>query len=247
MIPFTPLIAHRGASAYAPENTLSAFVEAALRDAKWVEFDVMQAASGELMIFHDETLHRTTNGKGYLTQAPYSYLCSLDAGSWFSPRFAGERIPTLSQVLDFLVSMQLSANIEIKASAGQDEALIRSLLKAITPFSKAKSTNFLFSSFSVPTLMTLRRLSKTAPIGLLMDTWLPDWQHLCKQLACTSLHVAWDMLTPDRAKKVKEEGLSLLCYTVNEVRQAEELLSWGVDAVFSDKPDMMLHYSHHTS
>ena len=86
-----PVIAHRGASAYAPENTLAAFVKAAQLGIRWIECDVMQAACGEVIIFHDETLERTTNGKGDVDRYPYSYLQSLDAGSWFDPIFSGEK------------------------------------------------------------------------------------------------------------------------------------------------------------
>ena len=124
-----PVIAHRGASVYAPENTLAAFTKAAQLNIKWVEFDVMQAACGEPIIFHDETLDRTTNAKGDVSQQPYAYLQTLDAGTWFHPRFAGERIPTLKQVLQFLRDTKIAANIEIKAlpknAAVEIEALMQ--------------------------------------------------------------------------------------------------------------------------
>src|SRR5690348_4859908 len=106
-----PWLAHRGASASAPENTLAAFKAAKEQGARWLEFDVMLAACGEAVIFHDETLERTTNGQGFLHDYPYHFLKTLDAGSWFGPRFAGERIPTFKETVDFIIEANLSANI----------------------------------------------------------------------------------------------------------------------------------------
>src|SRR3990167_7563410 len=122
---FNPkVIAHRGASAYAPENTLIAFTKAAQLEIKWIEFDVMQASCGTPIIFHDETLNRTTNGKGDVCRYSYTYLQTLDAGSWFNPRFSGERIPTLNAVMAFLANENMNANIEIKALPGQEEQCV---------------------------------------------------------------------------------------------------------------------------
>src|SRR3990167_5946440 len=105
-----PLIAHRGASAYAPENTLVAFDEARLLGARCIEFDVMMCKDGELFVFHDDKLTRTSNGKGDFHDATSEYILRLDAGSWFSPRFVGEKIPSFSEVLQWLIRHRLQAN-----------------------------------------------------------------------------------------------------------------------------------------
>jgi len=109
-----PVIAHRGGSAYAPENTLSAFTKAAQLGMQWVEFDVMLAACGTPIVFHDDLLDRTTNATGEVGVHAYTYLQTLDAGAWFNSKFSGERIPTLAQVLQFLKDVKLCANVEIK-------------------------------------------------------------------------------------------------------------------------------------
>ena len=92
-----PVIEHRGVSSYAPENTMSAFTRAVQLGIQWVEFDVMLAACGTPIIIHDESLDRTTNGHGNVGDYSYSYLRTLDAGSWFSPSYSGERIPSLEE------------------------------------------------------------------------------------------------------------------------------------------------------
>jgi glycerophosphoryl diester phosphodiesterase len=113
-----PLIAHRGASAYAPENTLAAFIKAQQLGVRWVEFDVMLTRCGEVVVIHDETLERTTDGVGEVSHYPYSYLQTLDAGSWFGAQFKGEKIPTLKEVLVFLAQHSMCVNVEVKAQAG---------------------------------------------------------------------------------------------------------------------------------
>lgn len=235
-----PVIAHRGASAYAPENTLSAFVKAAQLGVKWVEFDVMQAACGEPIIFHDDTLDRTTNGKGAIHDHPYAFLRTLDAGSWFDARFSDEKIPTLKHVIEFLSNAKLSANVEIKANPGQEEALIVRVLEEMSDFLSATTSTILFSSFSLDALHLLRKHAPNCLLGLLMHEWDPQWKTVCEALHCASVHVNQDIMTHERAQAVKHIGKPLLCYTVNDVKRARELYSWGVDAVFSDVPDKLL-------
>ena len=228
-----PVIAHRGGSVYAPENTMIALSKAASFGASWVEFDVMLSACGETILFHDETLERTTNGVGLVADFPYAYLHTLDAGAWFDSRFAGECIPTLSQALIFLKEMGLSANIEIKPAKGQDERTVVRVLEVVERI-VTDPHSILFSSFSLIALRLLRRLLPSSQVGFLMDPWLKDWRGLCDELQCVSLHVNEAQLTAARVHEVKNAGLLLLSYTVNDPKRIKELLAWGVDAVFSD-------------
>lgn len=239
-----PVIAHRGASAYAPENTLVAFTKAAQLGIKWLEFDVMQAASGEPVIFHDELLNRTTNGSGELCQYPYAYLRSLDAGGWFSYLFAGEKIPSLANVVEFLLNNgYLYANIEIKPSKHNEEHLIKRILHEVAPLMAFASDRVLFSSFSVHALHTLRKLSPDCQIGLLMHEWLPDWSSLCDTLQCVSVHANKNILDQKRVSEIKASQRAVLSYTVNDPETAKQLFNWGVDAVFSDQPDKIIEFA----
>ena len=235
-----PVIGHRGACAYAPENTMSSFLKAAQLGVKWVEFDIMQSACGQPIVFHDETLDRTTQSKGDVSLYPYSYLQTLDAGYWFNSRFAGERIPTLTQVMDFLIDAKMNANIEIKAPLGHEEALVVRALKELGPYLAQTSSTILFSSFSVEALQYLRQYSPHSLIGLLMHEWDPEWRKICKTLQCVSVHVNEEIMTHEAAKEIKDIDKMLLCYTVNDPIRAKTLCGWGVDAVFSDRPDKLL-------
>lgn len=234
-----PVIAHRGASAYAPENTLVAFKLAKQLGVHWIEFDVVQAADGEPIIFHDETLDRTTSGKGAVFDYPFSSLRTLDAGSWFNPAFANELIPSLKEGLVFLQEIQLNANIEIKAIKGHEECHVKKVLETVAPFMDNGCT-FLFSSFSIDALRCLRSLAPTSLIGLLLHEWISDWQAICKWLLPASIHVNEEIITATRAKEIKDKGNQLFCYTVNSPERAKELFKLGVDAVFTDVPDVIL-------
>ncbi len=231
------VIGHRGACAYAPENTMASFTKAKQLNIPWVEFDVMPAACGEVIVFHDETLDRTTNGKGFVKDYPYAYLRTLDAGSWFDPRFAGERIPTLKQVLPFILENKMAANIEFKALPGQEEWFVERVLDDLEPYFSVTDSRILFSSFYFPALRQLRELSPHCHIGLLLHDWEPDWPVIAKSLECVSIHVNQEILTKEKAAFIKDQWNYLLCYTVNDASRAAQLYEWGVDAVFSDTPD----------
>lgn len=235
-----PVIGHRGACAYAPENTIASFTKAAQLGVKWVEFDVMDSADGELIVFHDELLDRTTDGSGDVSQYPYAYLCSLDAGAWFDPRFSGERIPALRTVIDFLKNAHLSANVEIKALPGREENVVKKTLQQLTPDLLAANNSFLFSSFSMTALQLLRKYSPHCLLGLLLHEWEPDWKSIATSLNCVSINVNEEIMTEAAAHKIKAMNKLLLCYTVNDPVRAQELFSWGVDAVFSDVPDKII-------
>jgi glycerophosphoryl diester phosphodiesterase len=238
---FNPrVIGHRGACAYAPENTMSSFVKAAQLGIQWVEFDVMQAAGGEVVIFHDESLDRTSDGRGKIHQFPLSYLESLDAGSWFHPHFSGERIPALLTVIQFLQEANMSANIELKAVKGQEKNLVKRVMDELSPFLKNRNHQFIFSSFSIETLYYLREYDKDCQIGLLLHEWKNDWEKICESLQCVSVHVNHEIMTKTKAKKIHSLHKALLCYTVNDAARANKLFSWGVDAVFSDAPDKII-------
>lgn len=232
-----PVIAHRGASAYAPENTLVAFTKAAQLGIKWIEFDVMPAACEKPIIFHDDLLERTTNGKGDVQSYSYDYLATLDAGRWFDARFSGEKIPCLQAVLEFLQVSGLNANVEIKGLADDEEKLVVRVLKEMQDFLAHTSSTILFSSFSIETLYLLRAHAPDCLLGLLLHEYNPDWKQLCESLRCVSVHVNNEIITQDFVQEIKGIGRNVLSYTVNEAARAMELYSWGVDAVFSDVPD----------
>jgi glycerophosphoryl diester phosphodiesterase len=237
-----PVIAHRGVSSIAPENTMSAFVRAVQQGIEWVEFDVMLARCGTPIVIHDETLDRTTGAKGGVGDFDYSYLRTLDAGAWFKPIFSGERIPTFAEVLDLLAATGLKANIEIKPLPDQDEITVRQAVGILSQYFPQNSDSILLSSFSLPALKLMRAMAPSSYLGLLMHEWMPDWRAQAASLNCVSVHVNQEILTEARAREIKSDRKILLSYTVNDPKRAETLFGFGVDAVFSDCPDKISRF-----
>lgn len=237
--PIEKIIGHRGASAYAPENTLAAFNQALSLGCRYLEFDVMVSADGEPFVFHDDTLKRTTNGQGEVGRVTAEYLQSLDAGRWFSRRFRGEKIPHFREALEWLTFSNVHANIEIKPYPGTTEQTTVAVLSHINRYWPQNKPLPLVSSFDLAALTLCRSLAPEMPLGLLLDEWDKDWLQKAKDLQCYSVHFNKRALTAARVKEVKKEGYGLLVYTVNRRRLAKKLFEWGVDAVFSDYPDLL--------
>jgi glycerophosphoryl diester phosphodiesterase len=229
-----PVIAHRGANNLAPENTLSAFQKVRETGAKWIEFDVMLTAWGEVVVIHDESLVRTTGATGNVRDHAYSYLQTLDAGSWFDIKFAGERIPTFQSVIEIIRTLKLCANVEIKAITGDEEETVIKVLRDIEKYWTPDMPPPLISSFSMPVLKYVRHYSPQALIALLIHDWFGAWKDLAKEYQCVSVDINHEILDAGSARVIKDMDLFLLCYTVNDPQRALELFSWGVDAVFTD-------------
>lgn len=234
------IIGHRGAAAYAPENTIASFDKALSMGCKLIEFDVMCNAEGEPYLFHDDKLRRTTNGRGYFGLVDNAYVDSLDAGSWFSKQYKGEKIPHFKDVLKWLSFSGVQANIEIKPYPGTVEQTTVAVLSHIHRFWPQDKELPLVSSFEWDALTLCRSIAPEMPLGLLFDKWDDQWLQKAKQLECYSIHFNKRTLTQDRVKAVKEQGYVVCAYTVNRKRQANKLFNWGVDAVFSDYPDLLI-------
>jgi glycerophosphoryl diester phosphodiesterase len=232
----SPIIAHRGASALAPENTLAAFQKAATIGAKWIEFDVMLSACGEAVVIHDETLDRTTNGKGEVSHYTYAELRKLDAGSWFSSAFVNEKIPTLLEVLQLVREYKLMANIEIKPSLGREEQTVTKVLQIVAHYWPTELPPPLISSFSLQVQLAIRNYFPASVLAYLMNEWQPDWKKSYDALQCASIHVNQAILNQTRINEIKQSGCPLLAYTVDDPIRARELFACGVDAIFSNCP-----------
>ncbi len=238
-LPINKIIGHRGAAAYAPENTFAAFNTALSLGCRHIEFDVMLSADGEPFVIHDESLKRTTNGRGDVGLVNASYLESLDAGKWFSSRFLGEKIPHLSDVLKWLNFSNVHANIEIKPYPGTAEQTTVAVLSCINRYWSNEQSMLLISSFDLDALLLCRTLAPEMPLGLLLHAWNDHWSDLAHDLSCYSINLNRKIITPERVRSIKEKGFLVFAYTVNRQRQAKKLIDLGVDALFSDYPDLL--------
>jgi len=224
------VIGHRGARGHAPENTLLGIDTGIALGAPWVEFDVQLHPSGALLVFHDLTLDRTTNGSGFLADQPLAALRALDAG-------AGQIIPTLEEVLD-LVDQRVGVNIELKSAGGTAEAVaavIRSYVDAGWPVDK-----FLVSSFHLPELWEFKQLAPEIPIGALLCGVPLDWAGCALELGAATLNLSSEFVDPRLIADAHAHGIKVYVYTVNDVAEMRLLRGMGVDGVFTDHPDRAL-------
>lgn len=232
--PLAPVIGHRGAAAHAPENTLASLALAADLGARWVEVDVRLSADQVPMLLHDETLDRTSDGRGLLSAWPASALAKLDAGSWFSPRFAGARVPTLAQTLALCRDRGLAIVLELKPDSGRAPELLRQVALALD---HAAPTACLLSSSEPVVLEAARDALPHVPRAMVLDE-PPHWP-LVDALGCCSVH-CWERWLHGAALAAALAAGVLAAYTVNDAARALQLFDAGVTSVFSDRPDVIL-------
>jgi glycerophosphoryl diester phosphodiesterase len=233
-----PVIGHRGAAARAPENTLAGLRRARALGVAWVEFDVRLTADGALVLCHDARLDRTTDRTGKVADHRLATIRECDAGSWFGPAFAGERVPTLREALALAVELGLGVNIEIKADSGREyatAAAVADIIKRLGPVPP-----FYVSSFLPAAVATLRDLAPEAPRGILFRAVPSGWADIAKRLGVVAIGADHRKLRPCRVAEIREAGYRIAAYTVNDPARARLLFAWGVTSVFSDMPDIVL-------
>jgi glycerophosphoryl diester phosphodiesterase len=234
------VIGHRGAAGCGPENTLGGLRRAAALGCRWVEFDVRLTADREPILLHDDRLDRTSDGQGAVARLPLAAIRQYDAGSWFSPDFAGEAIPTLFETVAILAEFGLGANVELKAGRASAAETGKVAAGALARFWPAHLPAPLISSFSAEALLAAQREAPQIARGLLCRSIPRDWRERAENLGCVSLHADQRRLSPAIVAKIRASGYSVLAYTVNEPARADALLTWGVTSVFSDVPHIIL-------
>lgn len=237
--PLPPVLAHRCGGRLAPENTLAGLDEAAVRGCGGVEFDVMLNRSGTPVLIHDETLERTTNGRGRVAETPDDVLFALDAGAWFDPRFVGERIPSLQHAAARCRTLGLAVNLEIKPSVGTDAETADCVSGRAKALWSAAPASVFLSSFSEVALEVAATVAPEFMRGLLVESAPADWLSRCARLDARALHVGHRHLDRRLVSAIRDAGLWVVTYTVNEPRRACELFEWGVDCVITDRPDLI--------
>jgi len=233
------VIAHRGESGLAPENTLAAFSLAADNGATWVELDANISADRVPYVHHDNVVDRCTNGSGKLCDLNSDYLATLDAGAWFDKRFTDEPLPSLQAVIELLTERGMGLNLEIKPTAGLEEPTTDAICATVAQHWPS-SQPLVFSSFSEQAIRQTKLRMPDAICGYLVGAVPKDWSERMRSLACDTLHCAANHLDADTAAAIKEAGYGLLCYTVNDASMAEQLWSWGVDSVITDFPSQLI-------
>ncbi|RQS05699.1 glycerophosphodiester phosphodiesterase [Burkholderia sp. Bp9002] len=238
--PYPRVVAHRGGGTLAPENTLAALAEGARRGHAMVEFDAKLSADDVTFLLHDDTVDRTSNGHGLAAAMRYAELAALDAGAWFDARFAGERMPTLEAAAAHCIALGLAANVEIKPCPGRERETGRRVAADAAVYWRGAALPPLLSSFSFDALQHAREAAPDLPRGMLYEAVPDDWRaQVVDALGCVSLHADHTRLDGPLVRAIKAAGLRILVYTVNDLERARQLVSWGVDAVCTDRIDLI--------
>lgn len=235
------VVAHRGSSGTAPENTMAAIRLAVEAGAKFVEIDVQRTADGRLIVFHDAVLGRTTNGSGRVDAHTFDQISRLDAGSWMDERYAGERVPLLIEVLEYLRG-KAYLNIELKSYEGdpeEGEKFLAAVLRTIDVASMSEYT--LLSSFDHPLLARCATINPNIPYAVIMhpdDRGLPSERAI--PVGARAVVMSKSQLSHDRVRDAKEKGLPLAIYTINSREDAIRAARYGVDAIVTNVPESII-------
>ncbi|HKW53637.1 MAG TPA: glycerophosphodiester phosphodiesterase family protein, partial [Stellaceae bacterium] len=197
-------------------------------------------SDGRCILLHDDTLDRTTNGSGPASRLTFEEIRRLDAGSWFSPDFAGQPVPSLEETIGLLAQLNLGAVVELKSAPGAETATGRAAAAVLAERWPAALPPPLVSSFKPAALAAAREVAPQLARALLVGTVPRDWRRQTEALDCAMLHADQRRLDRPTVELVRDAGLPLFAYTVNLPQRAQELFSWGVEAVFSDCPDSIV-------
>jgi len=235
-LPRPSIFAHRGAKAHAPENTLAAFELAILHKADAIELDVKLSGDGQIVVMHDNTVDRTTDGTGQVRKLPLAALKELDTGSYFDIAFRGEAIPTLEEVLEVL-GKRIPINIELTNYASPTDSLAAKVAELVSRHGLERRV--MFSSFNPLALLQAHRYLPKVPIGLLgLNGIAGAWTrtHLANLIPHEALHPWVGDVDKALVKWTHSRDRRLHVYTVNEPEQMRNLYTWGVDGIFTDDP-----------
>lgn len=231
-----PLLAHRGASLYAPENTLQAVQRAAEMGARWIETDVQLTADDELVIIHDLELDRTTNGSGFVAHHTLSEIRKLDAGSWFDPNFAQCRVPTLEEFIRCVVENGLNLQLELKELAGREHQISDracEALAALWPFGERK---LFVSGFSARCMRRVAEKLPHIPRAIALICVPDDPDAYAEEHGVQIIHVQDKFVDEDALGVIRNSATEFGVATVNDPVRAKYLLRSGVDSVLTDDP-----------
>ncbi|MEM6971349.1 MAG: glycerophosphodiester phosphodiesterase family protein [Pseudomonadota bacterium] len=233
------IVAHRGASVAAPENTFAALRRAAGMGARWVEVDASLLGCGTAVLHHDATLGRTSSGDRPLLALSAADLAGIDAGAWHSEAHAGEPIPTLAAALDLVAALGLGLNLELKTHGADPGPLARAAAAALNA-RPALANKVLVSSFDHAALVEMQRIAPAYPRAPIWHGPPADWATTARQLDAVALHAGADEITPDQIAEATALGLPTRVFTVNDTEEAARLRRMGVAAFFTDVPEHFL-------
>ena len=235
------ICAHRGASGSYPENTRAAFDAAASVGAGWIETDVQCLADGELVIFHDDHLGRTASGSAKVASLSWPEMAGLDIGGWKGDAFAAERPLRCEDLIAWQAEVLDRPDIVWEVKCDDDPAAVDAAVTAVTQrFADVGDHRCIVSSFSRDVLFALKPQLLEIPMALIAEALPEDGVALCCEHGLEGIHLDGRQVTRDSARAVLDAGLALRCYTINDMREAERLVTLGASMIMTDFPEQFL-------
>ena len=235
------ICAHRGASGAYPENTRSAFDAAASAGAGWIETDIQCLADGELVIFHDAHLGRTASGSAQVTSLSWPDMAELDVGSWKASAFVAERPLRCEDLIAWQAEASDRPGIVWEVKCEDDPEAVAAAAAAVTRRLRDASGHYcIVSSFSRDVLVALRPQLPSIPMALIAEALPEDAVAFCQEHGLEGMHLDGHQLSHDSARAVLDGGLALRCYTINDMKEGQRLVSLGVSMIMTDFPERFL-------
>jgi glycerophosphoryl diester phosphodiesterase len=236
--PYPRWIAHRGAGKLAPENTLAAFRLGAQHGYRMFECDAKLSSDGMVFLMHDALLERTTNGHGVGGEQTWEQLKQLDAGAWHSSTFAGESLPTLTKISQYCLAHGYCLNIEIKPTPGSDARTGDVVARQAAILWANADVAPLLTSFKPEALRAAKKAASHLPRGLLLDTLWEGWEVIAAELECCAIVFNYKLLNQELLAQVHQRGWRCLAYTVNTPESVDQLNTWQIDGLITDRVDL---------
>lgn len=232
------IIAHRGASAYAPENTLAAFRKAIELGSGGIELDVHLSKDSKVVVIHDERVERTSTGSGFVKDLTHNEMSCFDFGNWFSDEFTGERIPLLEEFLKLVKGFDGLLNIEIKNDRVQYPGIEEKVLELVHKYEA--SDKVIISSFNHYSLVKIRNLDNKVKTGVLyMELLYRPWEY-AKTIGANAIHPYFYAINEDIVRGCIENGVEVNVFTVDDIEKMKFLAAIGVTGIITNVPDLTI-------
>ncbi len=232
------VIAHRGASAISPENTMIAFKRAIEMGADAIETDVQMTKDGHLILIHDETLERTTDGEGWVKDYTLEQIRELDAGSWYTSTYEGQKIPTLDEFFELILTTKLWVNIEIKMGFVMYPGIEERLAEKIKEYQLVDRV--VVSSFNHYSIAKIKKMASEIKTAILYTEGLYKPWDYAKVLNAISLHPDKEVVFQEIINDAHENGIKVYPYTVDDKDEMREMIAMNVDGIMTNVPDRLI-------
>lgn len=228
--------AHRGFSGKYPENTLLAFKKAIEVGAEGIELDVQFTKDKEIVIIHDETIDRTTNGKGEVVSYNYDELSKFDASYIYSGKMGFNKIPTLREYFELIKDTDITTNIELKTGINEYLGIEEKVFELIKEYHLEKRV--IISSFNHYSVLRMKKIAPELKCGLLSETWIINAGKYTKDLGIECYHPHFANMTKEIVKEIKSNGIEINTFTVNKEKDIKDMLDKGIDIIIGNFPDL---------